>query len=226
MARLARWDRATADRPNRYLAISQYVARRIGLYYNRQSAIVYPPVDTEAFTPGDPGSRQRPRRSCRPWCPTNAWSWPSQPLTPPSCRSTSSATVLNAPAWRRWRPTRARRAAARPPRRRRGPRPLPHRPRRAAARRRGLRTGAGGGAGLWPAGGRARPRRRDRDGDRRGDRPARARRLGGLVGGGAPPRRHPPGTPPASAPTPSASATARFRAEFQAAVDEVLGGAG
>jgi glycosyltransferase involved in cell wall biosynthesis len=58
MARLARWDRDTAGRPNRYLAISQYVARRIGLYYNRQSAIVYPPVDTEAFTPGDPGPRQ------------------------------------------------------------------------------------------------------------------------------------------------------------------------
>ncbi len=57
LARLARWDQATAHRPNRYLAISQYVARRIGLYYNRQSAIVYPPVDTEAFTPGDPGQR-------------------------------------------------------------------------------------------------------------------------------------------------------------------------
>ena len=57
MARLARWDRATADRPNRYLAISQYVARRIALYYNRESTIVYPPVDTEAFTPGDAGSR-------------------------------------------------------------------------------------------------------------------------------------------------------------------------
>jgi glycosyltransferase involved in cell wall biosynthesis len=51
MAWLARWDRATAHRVHRYLAISQYVARRIGLYYNRQSTIVYPPVDTEFFTP-------------------------------------------------------------------------------------------------------------------------------------------------------------------------------
>jgi glycosyltransferase involved in cell wall biosynthesis len=57
MNRLARWDRETAHRPNRYLAISQYVARRISLYYNRQSAIVYPPVDTEAFTPGGPDRR-------------------------------------------------------------------------------------------------------------------------------------------------------------------------
>jgi glycosyltransferase involved in cell wall biosynthesis len=52
MARMGRWDQATAIRANRYLAISQYVARRIGLYYNRQSAVIYPPVDTEYFTPG------------------------------------------------------------------------------------------------------------------------------------------------------------------------------
>jgi glycosyltransferase involved in cell wall biosynthesis len=51
LAALARWDRATAHRVHRYLAISQYVARRIALYYNRESTIVYPPVDTEFFTP-------------------------------------------------------------------------------------------------------------------------------------------------------------------------------
>jgi glycosyltransferase involved in cell wall biosynthesis len=52
MARMARWDQATSSRASRYLAISQYVARRIGLYYNRQASVVYPPVDTEFFTPG------------------------------------------------------------------------------------------------------------------------------------------------------------------------------
>ena len=52
MARMARWDQATAVRASRYLAISQYVARRIALYYNRQAAVVFPPVDTEYFTPG------------------------------------------------------------------------------------------------------------------------------------------------------------------------------
>jgi glycosyltransferase involved in cell wall biosynthesis len=52
MNRLARWDQATAGRADRYLAISQYVAGRIRLYYNRQSTIVYPPVDTEYFRPG------------------------------------------------------------------------------------------------------------------------------------------------------------------------------
>jgi len=48
---LAAWDRATSDRPHRYVAISQYVAARIARYYNRGSAIVYPPVDTTFFTP-------------------------------------------------------------------------------------------------------------------------------------------------------------------------------
>ena len=52
MRRMSRWDQATSGRASRYLAISQYVARRIGLYYNRESTIVYPPVDTEYFTPG------------------------------------------------------------------------------------------------------------------------------------------------------------------------------
>jgi glycosyltransferase involved in cell wall biosynthesis len=51
MARLARWDRQTADRANRYVAISHYVAGRIRRYYNREATVVYPPVDTEFFHP-------------------------------------------------------------------------------------------------------------------------------------------------------------------------------
>jgi glycosyltransferase involved in cell wall biosynthesis len=51
MAAMARWDRATEGRVHRYLAISQYVARRIGLYYNRRSDLVYPPVETTFYTP-------------------------------------------------------------------------------------------------------------------------------------------------------------------------------
>ena len=54
--RFARWDQRTSIRPDRYVAISQYVARRIGRYYNRRSAVVYPPVDTSYFTPD--GSRR------------------------------------------------------------------------------------------------------------------------------------------------------------------------
>jgi glycosyltransferase involved in cell wall biosynthesis len=51
MRRLARWDQATSARVDRFLANSQYVAGRIRRYYNRRSTIVYPPVDTEFYTP-------------------------------------------------------------------------------------------------------------------------------------------------------------------------------
>ena len=51
MARLARWDRDTADRVDRYVAISHYVASRIRRYYNREATVVYPPVDTVFFHP-------------------------------------------------------------------------------------------------------------------------------------------------------------------------------
>jgi glycosyltransferase involved in cell wall biosynthesis len=51
MARLARWDCETANRADRYVAISHYVADRIGRYYNRKAIVVYPPVDTDFFQP-------------------------------------------------------------------------------------------------------------------------------------------------------------------------------
>jgi len=52
MARLARWDRATVGRVDRFIANSRHVAGRIARYYNRGSSVLYPPVDTEFFTPG------------------------------------------------------------------------------------------------------------------------------------------------------------------------------
>ena len=66
LAALARWDRATEGRVHRYLAISQYVARRITLYYNRQSTLVYPPVDTEFFVPFQPMAAEPPNLSQQP----------------------------------------------------------------------------------------------------------------------------------------------------------------
>ena len=51
MARLARWDAATAGRVDRYVANSHYVAGRIRRYYNRGSTVVYPPVDTAFYHP-------------------------------------------------------------------------------------------------------------------------------------------------------------------------------
>jgi len=49
---LARWDRDTAPRVNRFIANSAYVARRIQRYYNRRAAVLHPPVDTGFYTPG------------------------------------------------------------------------------------------------------------------------------------------------------------------------------
>jgi glycosyltransferase involved in cell wall biosynthesis len=51
MNRLARWDRETATRADRYVAISHYVAGRIRRYYNREATVVYPPVDTAFYHP-------------------------------------------------------------------------------------------------------------------------------------------------------------------------------
>jgi glycosyltransferase involved in cell wall biosynthesis len=53
MARIARWDAATAPRVDGFVANSDYVAGRIRRYYNRGSIVVYPPVDTEFYRPAD-----------------------------------------------------------------------------------------------------------------------------------------------------------------------------
>jgi glycosyltransferase involved in cell wall biosynthesis len=57
LAPIARWDRSTAHRVDRYLANSHYVAGRIARYYNREATVLHPPVDTEFFTPN--GDRPR-----------------------------------------------------------------------------------------------------------------------------------------------------------------------
>jgi glycosyltransferase involved in cell wall biosynthesis len=51
LARMARWDRDTAGRVDRYVANSHYVAGRIRRYYNRGSTVVHPPVDTDFYRP-------------------------------------------------------------------------------------------------------------------------------------------------------------------------------
>jgi glycosyltransferase involved in cell wall biosynthesis len=58
MRGLARWDARTAGRVDRFLANSQYVAGRIRRYYNRGSTVVYPPVDTDFYSPS--GSDRSP----------------------------------------------------------------------------------------------------------------------------------------------------------------------
>lgn len=43
------WDRLAADRVDEYIANSRFVAGRIKKYYKRESAVIYPPVETEQF---------------------------------------------------------------------------------------------------------------------------------------------------------------------------------
>jgi glycosyltransferase involved in cell wall biosynthesis len=51
LALLRRWDWTAAQRVDHFLAISRAVQERIAAIYSRDSAIIYPPVDTEFFTP-------------------------------------------------------------------------------------------------------------------------------------------------------------------------------
>lgn len=55
LAWLRRWDRKTAKRVDSFVAISRHVQDRIARFYGRGSEIVYPPVNTEWWTPGGPG---------------------------------------------------------------------------------------------------------------------------------------------------------------------------
>ena len=47
--RLRQWDAASASRVDSFVAISDWVARRIKKYYGRDAKVIYPPVDVENF---------------------------------------------------------------------------------------------------------------------------------------------------------------------------------
>jgi glycosyltransferase involved in cell wall biosynthesis len=47
------WDRLAADRVDRFIANSRTVERRIAKYYQRQSDIIHPPVETDRYYAGD-----------------------------------------------------------------------------------------------------------------------------------------------------------------------------
>jgi glycosyltransferase involved in cell wall biosynthesis len=50
--RLRVWDRASAAGVDRFAGISSFIAERIRTSYGRDAQVLYPPVDTEYFTPG------------------------------------------------------------------------------------------------------------------------------------------------------------------------------
>jgi glycosyltransferase involved in cell wall biosynthesis len=53
MSYLRLWDVVSAQRVDRFVAISQTVARRIEKYYRRRAVVIYPPVNTARFRPSD-----------------------------------------------------------------------------------------------------------------------------------------------------------------------------
>jgi hypothetical protein len=48
---MRRWDRATADRVDHFIANSRTVAGRIAASYGRDATVIYPPVETEQYAP-------------------------------------------------------------------------------------------------------------------------------------------------------------------------------
>lgn len=53
MAYVRLWDAAAAGRVDYYVANSAYVASRIRKHYRREAEVIYPPVDTDYFVPGE-----------------------------------------------------------------------------------------------------------------------------------------------------------------------------
>lgn len=47
--KLRLWDFASAQRVDHFIAISDYIKRRIGCFYRRDAVVIYPPVDIQRF---------------------------------------------------------------------------------------------------------------------------------------------------------------------------------
>ncbi len=60
--RLQRWDRATAARADCFVAISKHIASKIQRFYGRSAQVLYPPADTDFFTPPENPDAMRHRR--------------------------------------------------------------------------------------------------------------------------------------------------------------------
>ena len=53
LKQLRNWDRRTASRVTHFIAISRTIQQRIRECYGRDSVVIYPPVDTDFYTPAD-----------------------------------------------------------------------------------------------------------------------------------------------------------------------------
>lgn len=54
---LRAWDIIASNRPDKYLAISENVKKRINKYYKKDAEVIYPPVDTDLFCPSKTSQR-------------------------------------------------------------------------------------------------------------------------------------------------------------------------
>jgi glycosyltransferase involved in cell wall biosynthesis len=55
---LKAWDLRSVASVDGFAAISTTVAQRIEQFYRRPAVVIHPPVDTDRFTPGDPGDQE------------------------------------------------------------------------------------------------------------------------------------------------------------------------
>ncbi len=55
LERIRRWDLAASRRVDSYIAIGELSRARIERYYGRDATIIHPPVETQRFSPGEPG---------------------------------------------------------------------------------------------------------------------------------------------------------------------------
>ena len=171
LERLRQWDRRTAAGVTHFLAISKTVQSRIDECYNRDSTVIYPPVDTDFYRPADePAPREDFYLVVSAFAP-----YKRLDLAVTACERLGRPLVVVGTGQDEARLRRAGGAGGALPGLAAGrghPRPDAALQGAAVPRRGGFRHRAGGGDGVRDAGDRLRPRRRDRDGDRAG-RPAR-----------------------------------------------------
>lgn len=53
LSEIRMWDYRTSSRPNKIIANSRHVQKRIAKYWRKESEVIYPPVEVKAFTPTD-----------------------------------------------------------------------------------------------------------------------------------------------------------------------------
>jgi glycosyltransferase involved in cell wall biosynthesis len=58
MSPIRLWDKASADRVDRFLANSQFVAKRIAKYYRKEATVIHPPVNVDRFYVAKPEDRK------------------------------------------------------------------------------------------------------------------------------------------------------------------------